>query len=83
MDQMDVSVGNDGGDQIQLVAESELARFDKASNQLYTNAGQQDRHSGDLFYNFLHKIEGQKITWGARTPGNDSVTEEDFLEEYH
>jgi hypothetical protein len=76
MDQMNLSVGASGGDAIQLVAESELARFDKSANYMYTNASQQEEHSGDLFFNHLHKIEGAKIKWrgtegggGAGSPG--------------
>ena len=66
MDQMDVTVGADGGDAIQMTAESELSRFDKSSNLMYTNAGQQDKHSGDLFFNFLHLIQDAKISWGSK-----------------
>ena len=69
MDQMNVSVGSDGGDAIQLIAESELARFDKSNNYMYTNASQQDAHSGDLFFNHLHKIEGAKIKWRGTESG--------------
>ena len=70
MDQMNMSVGADGGDAIQLVAESELSRFNKSLNLMYTNTAQQERSTGDLFFNFLHKIEGAKINWGSRKPGS-------------
>ena len=70
MDQMNMTVGADGGDAIQLVAESELSRFNKSLNLMYTNTAQQERSSGDLFFNFLHKIEGAKINWGSRKPGS-------------
>jgi len=69
MDQMNMTVGADGGDAIQLVAESELSRFNKSLNLMYTNTAQQERSTGDLFFNFLHRIEGAKINWGSRTPG--------------
>jgi hypothetical protein len=73
MDQMNMTVGADGGDAIQLVAESELSRFNKSLNLMYTNTAQQERSSGDLFFNFLHRIEGVKINWGARLPGGNSL----------
>jgi hypothetical protein len=60
MDQMNMTVGADGGDAIQLVAESELSRFNKSLNLMYTNTAQQERSTGDLFFNFLHRIEGAK-----------------------
>ena len=73
MDQMNMTVGADGGDAIQLVAESELSRFNKSLNLMYTNTAQQERSTGDLFFNFLHRIEGAKINWGSRTPGSSNL----------
>jgi len=70
MDQMNLSVGAEGGDAIQLVAESELARFDKASNKKYTHSQQQDQHSGDLLFEFMADIEGAKIRWGDASSNN-------------
>jgi len=70
MDQMNMSVGADGGDAIQLIAESELSRFNKSLNLMYTNAAQQEKSSGDLFFNFMHKIEGAKVNWGAKSTGS-------------
>tara|TARA_B100001939_G_scaffold127192_2_gene110227 strand:- start:2714 stop:3358 length:645 start_codon:yes stop_codon:yes gene_type:complete len=77
MDQMNMSVGADGGDVIQLIAESELARFDKSSDLMYTNASQQDRHSGDKFFNFIHKIQGQKLDWGKSGLGSNQAPDLD------
>jgi hypothetical protein len=73
MDQMNMTVGADGGDAIQLVAESELSRFNKSLNLMYTNTAQQERSTGDLFFNFLHRIEGAKINWGSRKPGGSNL----------
>ena len=70
MDQMNITVGADGGDAIQLIAESELSKFDKSANLMYTNAAQQAKSSTDLFFSHLHKIEGAKIAWGAKTSGS-------------
>jgi|TARA_Y100000114_G_scaffold95142_1_gene88493 hypothetical protein len=71
MDQMNISVGADGGDVITLTAESELARFDKASNIKYTDIQLQSEFSGDLAFEFMPDIEGAKIRWGD--PTSDSV----------
>ena len=64
MDQMELSVGAADGDTIVLTAESELARFDKASNLKYTDAQLQSDFSGDLAFEFMADIEGAKIRWG-------------------
>ena len=73
MDQMNLTVGADGGDAIQLIAESELSRFDKSKNLMYTNANQQQRYAGDLFFSHIHKVEGAKIKWGASEGGQGPV----------
>jgi hypothetical protein len=73
MDQMNMSVGADGGDAIQLIAESELSRFNRSLNLMYTNAAQQAKSSGDLFFSHLHKIEGAKVDWGSRKPGSSGT----------
>ena len=65
MDQMNLTVGADGGDAIQLTAESELARFDKASNRKYTDSQLQADFSGALAFEFMPDIEGTKIRWGS------------------
>jgi hypothetical protein len=87
MDQMNLTVGADGGDAIQLVAESELSRFDTSKNLLYTNATQQARYTGDLFFSHIHKVEGAKFDWGAKTPGSSSVpgidSDDTFLDRRH
>tara|TARA_R110002073_G_scaffold1337_4_gene9305 strand:+ start:2070 stop:2702 length:633 start_codon:yes stop_codon:yes gene_type:complete len=73
MDQMNVSVGADGGDAIQLIAESELSRFNVSRNLMYTNAAQQQRHSGDLFFSHIQDVQGAKFDWGAKTPGQSGA----------
>jgi hypothetical protein len=64
MDQMTVSVGAEGGDVISLTAESELARFNKASNLKYTSAQLQDDFAGDLGFDLMADIDGAKLRWG-------------------
>jgi len=71
MDQMNLTLGAQGGDAIQLTAESELARFEKSSNLKYTHSQQQSDHSGDRLFEFMASIEGAKIRWGD--PNSDSV----------
>jgi hypothetical protein len=85
MDQMNLTVGAEG-DAIQIIGESELARFNKSRNQMYTNANQQERSSTDVFFKHLHEIEGAKIKWGSRTPGGDwdfDGNGDPIIEEYH
>ena len=78
MDQMNVSVGANGGDAIQLIAESELSRFNKSLNLMYTNVAQQEKSSGDLFFSHMHKIEGAKIDWGSKRPGTSGTGDVDI-----
>ena len=78
MDQMNLSIGADGGDTVQLIAESELAIFDKSNDLMYTNTSQQNRYSGDLFFNFIHKIPDQKIKWGQSGLGSSPPDIDDF-----
>jgi len=70
MDVMDVTAGAEN-DQISIKCESELAAFDRSSNLKYTTQAQQDFYPGDLFFDFLPKIEGAKIRW--RDNNTDSV----------
>jgi len=65
MDVMDLSSGStsESGDIISLTCESELALFERSSNQKYTNQMLQGKYSGDLFYEFLPDIDGAKIQW--------------------
>ena len=70
MDVMSVSAGAEN-DVITVKCESELSAFDRSSNLKYTTQAQQDLHPGDLFFNFLPKIEGAKIRW--RDNKSDSI----------
>jgi len=40
---------------------------------MYTNAAQQERYSGDLFFSHIHKVQGAKFNWGARAAGTDGT----------
>lgn len=65
MDVMTVTAGADN-DTITIKCESELAAFDRSSNLKYTDQTQQRFYPGDVFFNFLPKIEGAKIKWRDR-----------------
>ena len=69
MDQMNVVVGGDNGDTIELLAESELAMFSRSRNVLYTNARQQSDSSGDTFFTHLQEMEDITLDWGKRKTG--------------
>lgn len=70
MDVMSFTVGADGGDAIELTAESELSKFDRSRNLRYTHAQQQKRDSTDLFFEFLKDIEGLKVIWKDKSSSN-------------
>ena len=70
MDVMTVTAGTEN-DTITIKCESELAAFDRSSNLKYTTQSQQDFYPGDLFFEFLPKIEGAKIRW--RDKKSDSI----------
>lgn len=72
MDVMTVSLGESGGDTIELICESELAKFDRSSNLRYTHVQQQKVNSSDLFFEFLKDIEGAKIRW--KSPNSENLT---------
>ena len=74
MDQLNVSLGADGGDAIELIAESELAKFERASNERYTDSNQQATHPADLFFSFLQDIDGVKVRWGDRNSDSGAGT---------
>lgn len=65
MDVMTVTAGAEN-DTITIKCESELAAFDRSSNLKYTDQTQQRFYPGDVFFNFLPKIEGAKIKWRDR-----------------
>ena len=70
MDVMKFTVGADGGDSIELTAESELSKFDRSKNLRYTHQQQQKRDATDLFFEFLKDIQGLKVTWGSKNSNN-------------
>ena len=70
MDVMEITAGAEN-DQITINCESELAAFDRSSGLKYTTQSQQIFYPGDLFFNFLPKIEGAKIRWRDRN--SDSI----------
>lgn len=74
MDQMNVVVGGDNGDTIELSAESELAMFGRSRNVLYTNARQQSDSTGDTFFTHLQEMEDITLDWGKRKAGSGGGT---------
>jgi hypothetical protein len=63
IDQMTITAGAQGGDVIKIQCESELERFARSRNLMFTNAWQQSRYSNDKFFNLVHLIDGVKIRW--------------------
>ena len=66
IDTMNAVLGGSDGDSVRLVAESELAMFDRSPNLLYTNAQQQSDSSGDTFFTHLQEMEDITLDWGKR-----------------
>jgi len=66
IDTMDAIWGADEGDTLRLVAESELASFERSNNLLFTNAQQQSEHTGDTFFSHLQEMEDITLHWGKR-----------------
>lgn len=63
IDQMTITAGAQGGDAIKIQCESELARFGRSRNLMFTNAWQQSRYTDDKFFNLVHLIDGVKLRW--------------------
>ena len=83
MDQMNVVVGGDNGDTIELSAESELAMFSRSKDVLYTNARQQfdspigpdsNNPQPDTFFTHLQEMEDITLDWGKRKAGSGGGT---------
>lgn len=65
MDVLDYNINPDSGSLISLTCESELLAAGKRNVRRYTNAEQQFRHPGDLFFQFLAWLSaGRQIFWG-------------------
>jgi len=62
MDVMTISAGTES-DIVSINCESELVAFEESSALKYTTQSQQEAYPGDLFFDFLPKIEGAKIRW--------------------
>ena len=68
MDQMLVRLGPSQGS-IELICESKMRS--PAVPARYTDADQQARYPGDLFFNLIGKIQGFQGTWGTKGVAND------------
>lgn len=64
MDVMSVVSGQEGA--VNLVLESELADFDKASMEYYSDAQLQRDFSGDLGFKYLAQVQNVSIIWGNK-----------------
>lgn len=73
MDVMTLTTGSQGSNSIQLTCESELAKINRSANLKYTHAEQQRVNSSDLFFEYLHELEGVKILWKDKNSGNLGV----------
>lgn len=63
VDDLVVTLGTENS--VDLVAESELARFKKKNERMYTDASQQERHPGDTFFGLVPWVSEIKLRWGG------------------
>jgi len=73
MDVMTLVTGTQGNNSITLTCESELAKINRSADLKYTHVQQQRVNSNDLFFEYLHEIEGVKILWKDTNSGNLGV----------
>ena len=73
MDVMTLVTGTQGNNSISLTCESELAKIERSADLKYTHVQQQRVNSNDLFFEYLHEIEGVKILWKDTNSGNLGV----------
>lgn len=64
MDQMNISEGPDTST-ISLSVENKMIDLERARSRRYTDAGQQSRFTGDLAFEFVTRLQGESIEWGA------------------
>jgi len=64
MSSIGVALGS--SDIIELVYETESAKFQEANDRRNSNADQQNEHSGDVFYEFTERVNNARIRWGSR-----------------
>lgn len=53
-------------DTIELIYETESAKFQEANDRRNSNADQQNEHSGDQFFEFVERVNAARIRWGSR-----------------
>lgn len=64
MDQMSIQVGPETAT-IALDVESRLIDLNRPRVRRYTDADQQARHSGDLAFEFVTRLQGEALEWQA------------------
>lgn len=67
MDTMDITLGKEAT--IVLTAESRLRDWGRPRIRRYTDADQQSRFSGDLFFQFVSDTTEKEIVWGGKVAG--------------
>lgn len=52
---------------IQVTVESEMSEFEKANGELYSDTQLQSEFSGDLFFQYLERLQNYRVQWGSTT----------------
>lgn len=64
IDQMMIKLGKTAT--VILTAEDDWIRWEEPLKSLYTNEEQQHLFPGDLFFEFVNQMPGQKLVWGRQ-----------------
>lgn len=73
MDVMTLVTGTQGSNSIRLTCESEMSKIERSADLKYTHVQQQRVNPNDLFFEYLHEIQGVKIQWKDMSSGNLGV----------
>ena len=65
IDQLNITHGFNSA-YIDLLAESEMADFDRSALEYYSDTAQQRAYPGDLFFQYLSTMVNKQVVWGAK-----------------
>jgi len=69
IEKMDMSIGAQDGDKVELTAENEFMLFKRSRNIRYTDRQLQSEYSGDLGFEFLEFTAKANVIWRGKNNG--------------
>lgn len=69
IEKIDMTLGGEEGDSVELTAESEFILFKRTRNVRYTDRQLQSEYSGDLGFEFLEYSSTAKVVWRGKENG--------------